>query len=98
MLLQKVVLQVQAIPRGFNEGDAGKGAYPDGAVAILQAVKKQVVYSAATFITPGVDAITITNGTRVEWLNLYIFCKQRIVCIKRKHRIKGRRANCNTCK
>ena len=30
--------------------------------------KKQVYYSNVTFIT-GVDAITLTNGARVEWLN-----------------------------
>ena len=60
-------------PRGFNEGDAGKGAYLDGAVATSSSKEASCLFHAATFITPGVDAITITNGTRVEWLNSFTY-------------------------
>ena len=28
-----------------------------------------MLFHSATFITPGVDAISMTNGVRVEWLN-----------------------------
>ena len=60
-------------PRGFNQGDAGKGAYLDGSVATANSKEASVLFHAVTFITPGVDALTITNGVRVEWLNSFTY-------------------------
>ena len=66
-----------ADPRGFDEGDAGRGAYIDGAVAGATSLEATMLFHSATFITPGVDAITITNGARVEWLNSFTYFANR---------------------
>ena len=66
-----------ADPRGFAQGDAGKGAYIDGSVAGLTSVEATMLFHSATFITPGVDAITVTNGARVEWLNSFTYFANR---------------------
>ena len=60
-------------PRGFLSGDAGKGAYVDGAYATASSKEASMLFHSATFITPGVDAITMTNGVRVEWLNSFTY-------------------------
>lgn len=60
-------------PRGFNSGDAGKGAYIDGAYATANSREASMLFHAATFITPGVDAVSCTNGVRVEWLNSFTY-------------------------
>ena len=36
-----------------------------------------MLFHSATFITPGVDAITATNGARVEWLNSFTYFANR---------------------
>ena len=64
-------------PRGFDQGDAGKGAYIDGAELDSASVEASMLFHAATFITPGVDAITMTNGVRVEWLNSFTYFANR---------------------
>ena len=66
-------------PRGFNQGDAGKGAYIDGATAISNSNEASMLFHAATFITPGVDSITVTNGARVEWLNSFTYFANRSI-------------------
>ena len=37
---------------------------------------------APTFINPGVDALTMTNGVRVEWLNCFTYFANRGPCIR----------------
>jgi hypothetical protein len=64
-------------PRGFNAGDAGKGAYIDGAYATSASKEASMLFHSATFITPGVDCITATNGVRVEWLNSFTYFANR---------------------
>ena len=64
-------------PRGFNAGDAGKGAYIDGAYATAASKEASMLFHSATFITPGVDCITATNGVRVEWLNSFTYFANR---------------------
>jgi cytoskeletal protein CcmA (bactofilin family) len=64
-------------PRGFNAGDAGKGAYIDGAYATAASKEASMLFHSATFITPGVDAITATNGVRIEWLNSFTYFANR---------------------
>ena len=64
-------------PRGFNAGDAGKGAYLDGSLATAGSNEASCLFQNCTFITPGVDAITMTNGVRVEWLNSFTYFANR---------------------
>jgi hypothetical protein len=68
-----------ADPRGFNAGDAGKGAYLDGAVANSLSNEAACLFHSVTFITPGVDAIVLTNGVRVEWLNSFTYFANRSI-------------------
>ena len=60
-------------PRGFNQGDAGKGVYADGSVVNASSKEASMLFHTATFITPGVDAVTATNGVRIEWLNSFTY-------------------------
>ena len=60
-------------PLGFDEGDAGKGAYIDGAVATASSKEASMLFHSVTFITPGVDCISATNGARIEWLNSFTY-------------------------
>jgi len=60
-------------PRGYNAGDAGKGAYIDGAYATSASKEASMLFHSVTFICPGVDAITATNGARIEWLNSFTY-------------------------
>ena len=64
-------------PRGFDQGDAGKGALIDGAVLDSESLEASMLFHSVTFITPGVDCITMTNGVRVEWLNSFTYFANR---------------------
>jgi hypothetical protein len=64
-------------PRGFDAGDAGKGALIDGAALDSASLEASMLFHSCTFITPGVDAITMTNGVRVEWLNSFTYFANR---------------------
>ena len=66
-------------PRGFLSGDAGKGAYIDGSYATTNSKEASMLFHSATFITPGVDAISMTNGVRVEWLNSFTYFANRSI-------------------
>ena len=60
-------------PRGFNQADAGSGAILDGSVVNATSKEASGLFHSVTFITPGVDALTVTNGVRVEWLNSFTY-------------------------
>jgi len=64
-------------PRGFASGDAGKGALIDGADVLSSSEEASMLFHSCTFITPGVDALTMTNGVRVEWLNSFTYFASR---------------------
>lgn len=64
-------------PRGFDAGDAGKGAWIDGAEMNSASFDASMLFHSCTFITPGVDTITMTNGVRVEWLNSFTYYANR---------------------
>ena len=66
-------------PLGFNQGDAGKVAYFDGSVATTDSKEAGVLFHSVTCITPGVDAITYTNGVRIEWLNSFTYYANRSI-------------------
>ena len=69
-------------PRGFAAGDAGKGALVDGADVLNTSRDAAMLFHSVTFITPGVDALTLTNGVRVEWLNSFSYFANRGIYIK----------------
>ena len=62
-------------PRGFDIGDAGRGALVDGATLDVETDANQasMLFHSVTFITPGADALTCKNGVRVEWLNCFTY-------------------------
>ena len=64
-------------PLGFDQGDAGRGAYLDGAVADPQTADASMLFHSITFITPGVDALIMKNGVRVEWSNSFTYFANR---------------------
>jgi hypothetical protein len=66
-------------PRGFNDGDAGKGVFLDGAVATSSSANTALLFHSVTFICPGVDAVVLTNGARVEWLNSFTYFANRSI-------------------
>ena len=68
-------------PRGFASGDAGKGALVDGSVVSQNSRSASMLFHAVTFITPGVDGLTMKNGVRVEWLNSFTYFANRGIYI-----------------
>jgi len=72
-VLTKGSVTTASDPRGFDQGDAGGGAYLDGSLANISSREASCLFHSVTFITPGVDAISITNGVRVEWLNSFTY-------------------------
>ena len=64
-------------PYGFVSGDAGRGAYIDGAYANASSREASLLFHSVTFITPNVDCITAKNGVRVEWLNSFTYFANR---------------------
>jgi hypothetical protein len=64
-------------PNGFNAGDAGKGAWVDGSEMNPISFDASMLFHSITMITPGVDAVTMTNGVRVEWLNSFTYFANR---------------------
>lgn len=64
-------------PRGFASADAGRGAYIDGSELNIDSLEASMLFHSVTFITPGVDAVTMTNGVRVEWLNSFTYFANR---------------------
>ena len=60
-------------PRGFDSGDAGRGALVDGSVVNSDSREAGMLFHSVTFITPGQSGLKITNGGRVEWLNCFTY-------------------------
>jgi hypothetical protein len=68
------VQNCSVITNGVN---AGKGALVDGSVVNATSTSASMLFHSCTFITPGVDALTMTNGVRVEWLNSFTYFANR---------------------
>lgn len=64
-------------PLGYNQGDAGRGAFVDGSVANSSSNKASLLFHSVTFITPNAYTIVMTNGVRVEWLNSFTYYASR---------------------
>ena len=60
-------------PRGFNQGDAGRGALVDGASVTTVSKEAGMLFHAATFICPGQQGLVAKNGSRIEWLNSFTY-------------------------
>lgn len=60
-------------PYGFDADDAGKGALADGSVVNVASAEASMLFHSVTFITPNQEAITATNGVRIEWLNSFSY-------------------------
>ena len=60
-------------PRGFDQGDAGRGALLDGEVATADSREASMLFHSVTFITPGAIGLQATNGARIEWLNSFVY-------------------------
>ena len=60
-------------PRGYDSGDAGRGALIDGSVVQQNSRSASVLFHAVTFITPGGIGLTAKSGVRVEWLNSFTY-------------------------
>ena len=60
-------------PYGFNSNDAGKGALVDGSVANALSKEASMLFHSVTFFTPNQEALTATNGARIEWLNCFTY-------------------------
>ena len=76
-VITKGSTQTAADPKGFTYGDAGKGAWIDGSEVNSSSEDASMLFHSCTFITPGVDCITMTNGVRVEWLNSFTYFANR---------------------
>lgn len=64
-------------PLGFNDGDAGRGAKVDGALVDPASPQASMLFHSVTMIVPNADALTMTNGVRVEWLNSFTYFANR---------------------
>ena len=60
-----------------STGTAGRGAWIDGAELNSASVDASMLFHSCTFILPNADAITMTNGVRVEWLNSFTYFANR---------------------
>ena len=60
-------------PYGFDSNDAGKGILLDGSVANILSKEAACLFHSVTFFTPNQEALSATNGTRVEWLNCFSY-------------------------
>ena len=72
-VLTKGSVQTVNDPTGFNAGDAGRGALVDGGVASAASKDAAMLFHAVTFICHGANGLTITNGSRAEWLNSFTY-------------------------
>ena len=70
-------------PRGYDQGDAGKGVLVDGASVTSSSQEASMLFHSVTFITPGVESVKLTNGVRVEWLNSFIYFAQQGMLLER---------------
>ncbi len=66
-----------ADPLGFIAGDAGRGILADGAVLAADTREASLLFHAITLIVPNADALVMTNGVRIEWLNSFTYFANR---------------------
>jgi hypothetical protein len=60
-------------PRGFDSGDAGRGALVDSDVLDTASPRASMLFNAVTFITPGADGIILKNQSRAEIIDCFTY-------------------------
>ena len=73
--IQNITVLTQETSEGA--GDAGRGAWIDGAELNAASINATMLFHSCTFISPGADVINMTNGVRVEWLNSFTYYANR---------------------
>ena len=63
-------------PRGFNQGDAGRGALIDGSVVATTSSEAAILFNECTFVLPNSRGLYLKNGARAEWLNSFTYFAQ----------------------
>ena len=63
-------------PRGFNQGDAGRGALIDGSVVATTSSEAAILFNECTFVVPNARGLYLKNGARAEWLNSFTYFAQ----------------------
>ena len=63
-------------PRGYNQGDAGRGALVDGSVANSSTIEASLLFNECTFVVPNSVGLYLKNGARCEWLNSFTYYAQ----------------------
>ena len=63
-------------PRGYNQGDAGRGALVDGSVANASTIEASILFNECTFVVPNSIGLYLKNGARCEWLNSFTYYAQ----------------------
>ena len=66
-------------PYGFNQNDAGNGAYIDGSYITTSSIEAAMLFNEVTFITPNATGIYMTNGTRCELLNCFFYFADKAI-------------------
>ena len=62
-----------ADPRGFNQGDAGRGALVDGSSVAVSSDEAALLFNECTFVVPNSVGLYLKNGARCEWLNSFTY-------------------------
>jgi len=60
-------------PRGFEVGNAGRGALVDGSILNASSTQASMLFHSVTMITPGAIGLRMKDGVRVEWLNCFTY-------------------------
>ena len=60
-------------PRGFNQGDAGRGALVDGSSIGASSAEATLLFNECTFVVPNSVGLYLKNGARCEWLNSFTY-------------------------
>jgi len=62
-----------ADPRGFDAGDAGRGALVDGSSVDASSAEATLLFNECTFVVPNSVGLYLKNGARCEWLNSFTY-------------------------
>lgn len=60
-------------PRGYTQGDAGRGVLIDGGVVATNSAAASILFNESTFIVPNSVGLYLKNGARCEWLNSFTY-------------------------
>jgi hypothetical protein len=76
-VITKGSVRTTSDPYGYASNDAGGGGFFDGQYVNTASIESAVLFNEATFITPGANAVVLTNGTRAELLNGFTYFADR---------------------